>query len=312
MIIKDKTLKIYINREPKYGPWGGGSKTVNKLVERCKELGFEVAFRLSDDIDVIFCIDPRPNNYGEWYQHFLDHKSKHGTKIIQRVGDIGTHGKPELTKLVRQTLNYSDYFIFPSYWARDTIGFIGDNSKVIFNKPMKEFYNNRKPSSDLSDPPKLVTHHWSTNPKKGFDIYQKLENFCLQTGKYKFTYIGRKPNNYKFANSFQPMDVEALCNELPSHDIYITASIEEAGANHVLEALACSLPVVYHNLGGSIGDYCKEYGEGYNTFDEMLVTIDIVANKYSLYKDKVDKYESTNDHTIEQYVQIIKEVIEGV
>ena len=44
----------------------------------------------------------------------------------------------------------------------------------------------------------------------------------------------------------------------------------------------------------------------------MLVAIDNVVNKYSLYKDKTDKYESTNDHTIEQYVQIIKRVIEGV
>ena len=88
-------MKIYLNRQPLKGPWGGGNKTVTKLSETLEKTGHQVTFRLEDNIDMIFCFDPRPNKNGEWYQHFLNYKnSRPRTKIIQRVGDLGTHGKP--------------------------------------------------------------------------------------------------------------------------------------------------------------------------------------------------------------------------
>jgi glycosyltransferase involved in cell wall biosynthesis len=171
---------------------------------------------------------------------------------------------------------------------------------------MKEFYENRNENIKTSSIPKLVTHHWSTNPKKGFEFYKKLDKFCKETNKFEFTYIGRKPDNCKFVNSLPPIDVEKLSKELPKHDIYITASIEEAGANHVLEALACALPVVYHKLGGSIEDYCNNYGKAYMTFDESVNSIETIVKDYQTYKDNVLKYNVTNDDTINEYLNIIE------
>ena len=66
-------MKVYFNRKPVSGPWGGGNKTVNSLVNR---LHNNVVFDLEDDVDIIFCVDPRPNEDGLWYQDFLDHKVK--------------------------------------------------------------------------------------------------------------------------------------------------------------------------------------------------------------------------------------------
>ena len=86
------------------------------------------------------------------------------------------------------------------------------------------------------------------------------------------------------ANSLStPTDVAPLCSELPTHDIHITASIEEVVvANHSFRGPSLLSAGSLSQSGGSIGDYCKEYGEGYNTFDEMLVAIDNVVNKYSI------------------------------
>ena len=302
-------MKIYINRRPKLGPWGGGIKTVNKLVNKLIQEGHSVCYKLENNVDVIFCIDPRPNEYGEWYQNFIDYRNVNpGTKIIQRVGDLGTHSKPELTKLVAQTLQISDFMIFPSEWSRDWIGFKGDNCEVVHNAPMSIFYENRQANLTTSVKPKLVTHHWSMNPKKGFHFYQFLQEHIDRTSEFDFKYIGRLPDEINIKNKTDPIAASALSIELPKNDIYITASIEEAGANHVVEALGCGLPVVYHEAGGSIDDYCKNYGESFETFENMLESIRLVVASYSTYKNKALSYNRNNDDVVLKYLEMINNV----
>jgi len=302
-------VKIYINRRPKLGPWGGGIKTVNKLVNKLIQEGHSVCYKLENNVDVIFCIDPRPNEYGEWYQNFIDYRNVNpGTKIIQRVGDLGTHSKPELTKLVAQTLQISDFMIFPSEWSRDWIGFKGDNCEVVHNAPMSIFYENRQVNLTTSVKPKLVTHHWSMNPKKGFHFYQFLQEHIDRTSEFDFKYIGRLPDEINIKNKTDPIAASALSIELPKNDIYITASIEEAGANHVVEALGCGLPVVYHEAGGSIDDYCKNYGESFETFENMLESIRLVVASYSTYKNKALSYNRNNDDVVLKYLEMINNV----
>ena len=299
-------MKILVNRTPKLGPWGGGAKTVNKLVSTLHARGHKVVHKLEDGVDVIFCIDPRPNEVGEWYQDYLFYKAKFGAKIIQRVGDLGTHSKPELTKLLKSCYPHSDFLIFPSQWARDYIPVPHNNSVVIDNAPMKIFHSNKNTNLAVSEKPKLVTHHWSTNPKKGFEIYEQLQSYIKATGEYEFTYIGRLPENVRLDNHVQPVGAKELSTLLPSHDIYITASKEEAGANHVLEAMAAGLPVVYHAAGGSINNYCKEYGEVFFGFDGLLESITRVITNYKNIKSKVLTYEKDNSCVVEDYVDIIE------
>lgn len=301
-------MKIYVNRQPKIGPWGGGAKTVNKLVELLLHKGHTVVYDLQDGIDVIFCMDPRPNNRGEWYQNFLDYRSKSkNTKIVQRVGDLGTHSKPYLTDMVRQTLPNSDYFIFPSKWAKEWIDFKSKNFEIINNAPMQIFYENRKENLELKDKVSVVTHHWSTNPKKGFDMYEKFEEWCKDKD-ISFHYIGQVPPGVTFNNYMKPISAEDLSMVLPKYDIYLTASQEEAGANHVLEALAAGLPVVYRDTGGSINNYCHSYGEEYSTFNDMIDKVRKVMEHYSIYKSEVLKYVDNNDKVIERYCDIIEKI----
>ena len=241
----------------------------------------------------------------------MNYKNQYkGTKIIQRAGDLGTHSKPQLTELVKQSVEYSDFIIFPSKWARDWIGYSKDNYRIIYNCPLEIFYENRNESTEVNEKIKLVSHHLSTNPIKGFDVYEKLDKFIGNTDKFEFTYIGRKPDNLILHNSnyISPIDASQLSKLLPQNDVYITASIEEAGANHVLEAIASGLPVVYHKDGGSIIDYCEDYGEEYSTFEQMISSIEKVADNYSFYKDKVLCYNDHIDNVINKYVEVINEL----
>ena len=266
-------MKIYINRRPVTGPWGGGSKVLSAIVDECNRRGHDVFFeeeiRNGHQFDVLFCIDPRPN-IGVSFDELIWHKYAHKTKIIQRIGDLGTHGKPDLFLLVRSASDFSDVLVFPSQWAKSYFNPTRDKHvKVIENAPLPNFLqtNTRsKPTDTIS----IVSHHWSDNTMKGFDTYEALDNYCKKSSLYDFTFIGRKPAGVTLENYVPPQDIDGLVAELPKHHVYITASKFEAGANHVLEALGLGLPMLYHKDGGSINEYCKNYGLLYESNEDLI------------------------------------------
>jgi len=307
-------MKIYLNRKPVPGPWGGGSKFLLSLEKGLTALGFEVTYEWSDisTIDLIYCHDPRPNDEGIWYQHYLAAKSQYGIPILQRVGDAGSHGKKDLTELVRASSSHSDFVVFPSMWSKEYIGFAKDNYSIIHNSPLENFYNYRLPHTNSPSPTRLVTHHWSNNEKKGFNVYRELAAFChLNSESYHFSYIGRF--QHPLPNSgmayFEPMNASELSIELPRHDIYITASLEEAGANHVLEAMAAGLPVLFHEGGGSINEYCGNYGLSYSCFNSLINNLNEMVSRYDEYSRMVQGYRRTPHDMTAEYINIIHGII---
>jgi hypothetical protein len=287
-------MKVYFNRRPVQGPWGGGSKVLCAIIDECKRRQHEVFFEeqifVEKDLDILFCMDPRPNSLVSYDDLVYARNSNARSKIIQRVGDLGTHGKPDLFDLVKKTSNVSDLLIFPSRWAMESLPTLNQNRRVISNAPLPEFVKKRK-SRDEEGTIRIVSHHWSNNSMKGFEVYELLDRYCLTSGeRYTFTFIGRKPEVVHLANHVPPQDVSGLVEELPRHHIYVTASRQEAGANHVLEAMGLGLPVLYNRDGGSINEYCKDFGMSYGTFEELIWTLE---NKQ---KDLLDFY-ATKSYT---------------
>ena len=121
--MKNKT--VYINREPVFGPWGGGTKFVNCLVDTLQESGHNITFDLSPDVDVIFCFDPRPNNKGLWYQDMLNHKIKYNSKIVARLP--GDNCMPEPSEIDKIILFYKKF------------------KKPFFASNLYNFFNNQYP-----------------------------------------------------------------------------------------------------------------------------------------------------------------------
>ena len=298
-------MKIMFNRMPVAGPWGGGNKTLKSLTDRLISLGHEVVYKLEPNIDTIFCFDPRPDHGKKTYQDLLNYREKTGAVIFQRVGDVGTHGKPELTRLVKETTQLSNYVFFPSLWAKDYIEYKKGNFSIIQNAPLDVFYEHRQ-NTPPAEKIKVVTHHWSTNPKKGFQYYKFIDEVCWQN--IDFTYIGRLPKGLEFNNSkYIPAtgDNSQISKILANKDIYLTASEEEAGANHVLEALAAGLPVVYHNNGGSINEYCDDYGLSFSDQKSMIRSIVAIANNHQEFKNKVMSYDNSIEKITSKYLEVI-------
>jgi len=304
-------MRIFINRKPVVGPWGGGNKTLFHLVSGLVERGHELFFdNLPPDLDLMICFDPRPNHVGISYDHLLLYRDRNNTPIMQRVGDVGTHGKPDLTNIVKRSTHMSDFVIFPSLWARDYISYYGDH-KIIPNGPLSGFYTPRY-RSDLPkfrDPIEAVTHHWSDNPMKGFDLYKNLDE---NHGKVlKFNYIGRHPVDISFKNYHGTKGDEELFSYLGNFDVYITASKLEAGANHVLEAMAAGLPIFYAAGGGSIAEYCENFGQEYSDEEDLLEKISQSFKDEELWmeiKNKVVKYDRTIYNVVNEYIEEIERI----
>lgn len=299
-------MKIFFNRRPTPGPWGGGTKVVSSIVDECLARGHEVFFEedlfSKNKYDVLFCIDPRLSQSHSYYD-LLAYRQANKVPLIQRVGDLGTHGKPELLLTLVETCHLPDHIIFPSEWAKtvlleatqQTRGYQPPSLSVIKNEPNVLFVDAKVSANQtMTYPLRLVTHHWSDNQKKGFDTYQFLSDYSHDHSDFsKFTFIGRKPHNSIITNHIQPLDVTALTVELPKHSVYVTASKQEAGANHVLEAIALGLPVLYHSDGGSIPEYAKDFGIQYTSNSDII----------SILHNHLDDLMSRNNHEKRKHIR---------
>jgi hypothetical protein len=306
-------MKIYFNRRPAQGPWGGGSKVLSSIVSECIARGHQVFFEeeinKNQKFDVLFCMDPRANHAVSYYDLIM-HKSNYGSKIFQRVGDLGTHGKPDLYEIVKKTSEISDVLIFPSEWAKNYLNPENKNSFVICNASMHDFNLVEKKQKQFSNIVKIVSHHWSDNPNKGFEIYEKLDLYCRSSNKFDFTYIGRKPTSVSFKSHIPPQDVNGLLDELPKHDVYITASKFEAGANHVLEAISIGLPVLYHKDGGSINEYAQSKGIEYSGFDHLVWILENQIEELQKISN-LEKEKRTSKDMAKEYVDLFEVLYEN-
>lgn len=311
-------MKIYINRKPVSAPWGGGNKSLAAIISELNNTGHEVVHVLDPSIDVALCFDPRRGaesglvDYRTLYDYVRSLASVKKIPIIQRVGDIGTHGKPELTSLVAQSVVQSDAVVYPSKWAHDVMYGLVDQKYVtsrwcvIENAPAEIFYTHGYMKQDVPSSIRFVTHHWSDNPLKGFEFYSKLDKWA-SFNNHEFTYIGRAPSDFNIRNKLAPKDDEQLAMMLPEYDVYVTASVLEAGANHCLEAVACGLPIIYHKDGGSVVDYCQAFGEEFDgTLASFEIALDGLRSRYSMTKQKISDYTLTIEQQAKKYVKLIE------
>ena len=112
-------------------------------------------------------------------------------------------------------------------------------------------------------PLSIVTHHWSPNYRKGFDIYKHLDDL-LATSKYwegiiKFTYIGNLPEGFLFKKTkhIQPISGELLGRELSKHHLYLSASINEPAEGIILKGRFVDCPLFMRKW--SSPEYCKNW-----------------------------------------------------
>lgn len=317
-------MNIALSLKTSSGPTGGGISFLNNLIFGLELKGHRVFFDLaSKEIDIIMILDPR------WKHPNSAFSSKDVLRYINSINSnvIVVHRINEcderkntrfMNKKLRQINYLADASVFVGKWLLDlkvTNEFsFHDLDIVIRNGADKSIYNNDNFKPWIGDGPlKLVTHHWSGNRMKGFDIYERLDSLLSQKefrAKFSFTYIGNLPKNFVFKNSVhvQPLHGELLAMKIKEHHGYVTASINEPGGNHQNEGAACGLPLLYRR-SGCLPEYCEGYGVLFdeNNFEAKLIEF---HNTYGDYVNIMSTYPNTSDVMVNNYLNFFEFLLE--
>jgi len=279
-------MKIHIFFEFKDGPWGGGNQFLKALrkefvsqnvyeEEACKSDA--IIFNSHHKLDEIVML--RKKHPKILLIHRLD-----GPIQLVRGYDEGLD-----TKIFEYNNKYADATIFQSTWIKkesEKLGLkINFNHAIILNAPDETIFNKKKTFYNPLEKIKIIASSWSGNIRKGFDVYEWLDN-NLDFSKYEFTFVGNSPIKFKNIKHIQPLPSIQLAEKLRENHIYLTASKFEPCSNALIEALHCGLPAIAYNNGGN-PEIIGKAGELFTNNEEIIEKLELIRNKYNEYQNNI-------------------------
>jgi hypothetical protein len=209
----------------------------------------------------------------------------------------------------------ADHSVFISQWLRDVYannGLLLEASSVIHNGGDTSLFRSSETQKDLSKPVSIVTHHWSSNAKKGFDIYVQLDRLIHEKRlpfECSFTYIGNIPEGVAFnaTHCRGVLSPQEIAKELPKHNIYITAARNEGAGMHHIEAALCGLPILYIE-SGALPEYCGGFGEVYN-LQSLENALRRIVDRYQEYRLRLNSYPFTAEVMCERYFKLFENLV---
>lgn len=297
-------------------PWGGGNWWLTQIAGRLRDEGYDVRFDLRRGADTIVLVDPRVGgNVGFGAPEIARHKQRHpDTRCLHRINECDLRkGTNEIDALLAEANEVADHTVFISGWLRDYhAGRWFDTARphsVVLNGADPAVFNpNGSAELEPGQPLRLVTHHWSDNPLKGFDVYQEVDRL-IADGELPDTelwMIGRWPAacEWRASRTFPPTSGVELAGLLRQAHVYLTASRWEPGGMHHVEGAQCGLPVLYHEDGGGIVELASRYGIGFR--DDVVGAIREARERYPELRTRVLEQAPSGDAMCAEYVALIR------
>lgn len=278
-------VKVAVNMKPKNSPWGGINPFVEQLSAYLTSKGHIVTYGLDEDITCILMIKSWPTETTCFTPaEILEFKKKHpGVNCIHRVNECDKRkGTDYVDGWLKKANESADFTVFISDWLKEY--FIEkwfDSScpnAVIRNAADKNiFYPKESNCYKAGNIFRVVTHHWSDNWMKGFNVYKEVDRMISEGSLKGFSLmvIGRWPKEIKWCSAitYPPLRGAKLADLLRQNHAYLTASLWEPCGMHHIEGAQCGLPLVYHEDGGGIVEFGRQYGIGFrDNVREALIT----------------------------------------
>ncbi len=318
-----KEIKIAFGYKIKQGPWGGGNQFAGLLIEYLKKKKYKVVFDLNDpDIDIILMTDPRVSSSSSVFgpKEILDYLIKVNSNaiVVHRVNECDERKR---TKTVNKQLfianSVVDYTVYIGSWLINLFknqGFQFSRSfSVIKNGADRLIFPFRRKRLPKNGKVRIITHHWSSNWMKGWDIYLLLDDLLDNKefkSKFEFHYIGNIPRNLRIKNIIihKPCKGKLLAQKLQNSHIYLTASINEPGGMHHIEGALCGLPLLYRK-SGALPEYCRDFGIKFNNKNDFKNALYKLVKNYDSYAEKMKKYPNTAKKMCQEYFFLFKNLI---
>jgi len=314
---------LAINMRSTAGPWGGSSTFVSQLGAFMKARGWRVTYRLDPEVDAILLIDPRDDLQLKAFglREIIVHREKYPrVRVIHRVNECDQRkGTDFMDRLLADANAHADFTIFISAWLRDyhAARWFDTNRPhaVVYNGADSSIFHPIGQLKWRPDAPlRIVTHHWSDNMLKGFDVYEEVDR-SIADGKlpgFELWIIGRWPSHihWKSARTFSPLAGHALAKRLRECHLYLTATRWEPCGMHHVEGAQCGLPLVYHEDGGGVVEAGLKYGVGFR--DSVASALQSARDQFETLHAQVLERAPSGDRMALNCTEHVQRLVAGV
>ncbi|MCW5873847.1 MAG: glycosyltransferase family 4 protein [Anaerolineales bacterium] len=254
---------------------GGGFYFLRSFEQHLQKMGWLVTSNISANYDVLFTnhwmVSPR--------QIASALRRRPSLCVVQRIdGAAQDYGRGAESDFIQAQVNvFADLTIFQSEYCRfstrQKFNVIAQDGPVIHNPVDLEQFSPEGDRRQLAGQMRFAAISWSTNPRKGA---ASLYEIARQNPQVHIYLCGNYLDAPDLPN-LHPMGVlgrEELAQILRSCSALLTFSENEACPNHVLEALASGLPVLYIDSGAMsevVGD--AGYPVSVETFPLVLTKL---------------------------------------
>ncbi|MEX2160728.1 MAG: glycosyltransferase family 4 protein [Anaerolineales bacterium] len=241
-----------------FRPEGGGFYFLDHFASYLGEIGWDVTADLKGEYQVLFT-----NHWMTPYRNIMQAIRRNpSVRIVQRIdGAAQNYGRDAEADLRQGRVNrIADLTIFQSEYARystrELFPVISQDGPVIHNPVDLKMFSPEGDRQEFHGKTRVACVTWSTNPYKGKKhVYEVAE----RNPAIDFVLCGSFEDAPRLKNILRlgVLDRADLASALRSCQFMLTFSRNEACPNHVLEALACGLPVLFEDSGAMrevIGD----------------------------------------------------------
>jgi glycosyltransferase involved in cell wall biosynthesis len=311
--------RVAINLRPTRHPWGGGNQWVQQIARHLRARGWAVHFRLDAPVDLIVLVDPRvggPITFG--VDEIEAFKRRHPrVRCLHRVNECDARKATDfMDKTLAEASKVVDFTVFVSDWLRQYHAArwfdVARPHAVIVNGADPRVFHPIGAERYTGDGAfRLVTHHWSDNWMKGFDVYGQVDELIAR-GKLPETelwVIGRWPKNVRWqaARTHPPVRPPQLGALLRKCHAYLTASRWEPGPMHPIEGAQCGLPVVYHEDGGGVVEVARRFGVPFR--DDVGTAILDMRERYRELRSNVLAQAPSGDQMCLDYARVLSRLV---
>ena len=314
-------MKVAIGYHLQEGPWGGGNQFAQALAVALEIDGHQVCFGLNArDVDLILLTEVRGRSPSASFHagtvlRYLQFCNPRAV-VVHRINECDERkGTGQMNRLLRRANYVADHTVFVASWLRDlNVWRTGRPSSVILSGADTALFKPLEHHLWQPDTPmKIVTHHWGGNRLKGADVYEKMDAL-LEAKEWRecvrFTYVGNLPPQCVLSNTrcLPPMSGQALADELASHHVYLTGSINEPSGMHHVEGALCGLPIIYRS-SGALPEYCDGFGVEFSGPEDLPSALKRMMAEYDRWRAALEGYPHTAERMCREYIGLFEQLV---